>query len=200
MAVEEKYSDQELIAALGRKENSNQAILFIYKEFHSTISSFIIAKGGSQQDGEDVFQETVVTFMEVLKKNKFRGEASIKTFLVSIARNIWFNQIKKNERSTNREKIFENSRDQQELDISHELGDLETKRELRKLLLKLDEPCRKILALFYFEDLTMKEILLYLPYENEQVVRNKKYKCLQQLTGMIKQNPLIAGQISNKNK
>ena len=58
MAVEESYSDQELIAALSRKENSNQAILYIYKQYHSTISSFIIAKGGTQQDAEDVFQAT----------------------------------------------------------------------------------------------------------------------------------------------
>jgi hypothetical protein len=50
--------------------------------------------------------------------------------------------------------------------------------------------------LFYYENLSMKEIVDYLPYENEQVVRNKKYKCLQQLTGLIKNNPLIAGQIN----
>ncbi len=42
----------------------------------------------------------------------------------------------------------------------------------------------------------MKEIVSHLHYENEQVVRNKKYKCLQQLTDKIKQNPLAAQQIS----
>ena len=38
----------------------------------------------------------------------------------------------------------------------------------------------------------------HLPYENEQVVRNKKYKCLQQLTGMLKDNPVIAKMIQSK--
>jgi hypothetical protein len=41
----------------------------------------------------------------------------------------------------------------------------------------------------------MKEILYHLPYENEQVVRNKKYKCLQHLTGLIKDNPAVARQM-----
>jgi hypothetical protein len=42
----------------------------------------------------------------------------------------------------------------------------------------------------------MKEIVSQMHYENEQVVRNKKYKCLQQLTDKIKQNPLAAKHIS----
>ena len=46
----------------------------------------------------------------------------------------------------------------------------------------------------------MKEIVDHLPYENEQVVRNKKYKCLQSLTGLIKGNPALARQISEITK
>ena len=42
----------------------------------------------------------------------------------------------------------------------------------------------------------MKEIVSHLHYENEQVVRNKKYKCLQQLTEKMKQNPMAAQQIN----
>jgi len=54
--------------------------------------------------------------------------------------------------------------------------------------------------LFYYENLSMKEILNYLPYENEQVVRNKKYKCLQQLTEIMKNHPSIAGQLNEFTK
>jgi len=132
----------------------------------------------------------------VVKKGNFRMEASIKTFLVSVAKNIWFNELKKRERSGHREKIYEHGRDQKEEDISHQIGDLEKKRQLRDLVNNLGEPCKKILMLFYYENLSMKELVEHLPYENEQVVRNKKYKCLQALTGFIKSNPAIAQQIS----
>ena len=50
--------------------------------------------------------------------------------------------------------------------------------------------------LFYYENLSMKEIVDHLPYENEQVIRNKKYKCLQQLMGFVKENPELAKQIN----
>jgi len=64
------------------------------------------------------------------------------------------------------------------------------------LLQELGESCKKILELFYYENLSMKEIVSQMHYENEQVVRNKKYKCLQQLTDKMKQNPLAAKQIN----
>jgi RNA polymerase sigma factor (sigma-70 family) len=196
MKVAGKYTDAELIAAIRANEDLNQAILFLYKYYAEATSSFIMGYGGSRQDAEDVFQETVVSFIEIVKKDKYRMEASVKTFLVSVAKNIWFNEIKKRERSGIREKHFESGRDQNEADISHNIADHEKKQQLRELVYKLGEPCRKILMLFYYENLSMKEIVDYLPYENEQVVRNKKYKCLQQLTGLIKNNPLIAGQIN----
>ena len=60
----------------------------------------------------------------------------------------------------------------------------------------LGDACKKILTLFYYENLSMKEMVSHLHYENEQVVRNKKYKCLQQLTGILKENPVAAKQIT----
>jgi RNA polymerase sigma factor (sigma-70 family) len=196
MRVAGKYTDAELIAAVREEQDLNKAILFLYQQYAASTSSFIIHYGGSEQDADDVFQDTVISFIDVVKKGKYRMEASIKTFLVSVARNIWFNELKKRQRSDHREKLFEHGRDQKEEDISFQISDLEKKRQLRDLVHQLGEPCKKILMLYYYDDLSMKEIVEHLPYENEQVVRNKKYKCLQSLTALIKDNPAIAKQIS----
>jgi RNA polymerase sigma factor (sigma-70 family) len=196
MKVAEKYTDAELIAAISDTKDLNKAILSLYQQYSETTGAAIINYGGSRQDAEDVFQETVVAFIEIVKKGKYRMEASIKTFLVAVAKNIWLNELKRRERSDYREKQFEYGREQHETDVSHHISELEKKRQLRELVYKLGEPCQKILMLFYYENLSMKEIVDHLPYENEQVVRNKKYKCLQQLTGLIKDNPFIAMQIN----
>ena len=195
MKVEGKFSDQELIAAISGKKDPNEAILFLYQQYSRTTSSFMLNYGASEQDADDVFQETVIAFIDIVQKGKFRMESSIKTFLVSIARNIWRNELKRKQRSDYREKLFESGREQSEEDISELISEWEKKKQLRDLVYQLGEPCRKLLMLFYYENLSMKEILAYLPYENEQVVRNKKYKCLQQLMEIMKQNPLIAGQL-----
>ena len=43
----------------------------------------------------------------------------------------------------------------------------------------------------------MKEILEATDYENEQVVRNKKYKCLKQLEHMINEKPFLKQTLKN---
>jgi RNA polymerase sigma factor, sigma-70 family len=192
------YAEVDLLSAVRKGDQLNSAIYFIYQQYSQTISSFILANSGTEQDAEDVFQETVVTFIDLVRKNKYRGEAGIKTFLVSIARNIWLNELKKKQRSGIREQIFENNREHKELDVSQYIADREIKQQFMAIIDRLGEHCKKILTLFYYENLSMKEIVQHLPYENEQVVRNKKYKCLQHLTGMVRDNPAIARMISNK--
>jgi RNA polymerase sigma factor (sigma-70 family) len=198
MKVDKVYSDTELLTAISNKDTLDDAIRYIYQQFADTVSSYIINNSGSQQDAEDIFQETVVAFIELVQKNKFRGESAIKTFLVAIARNCWLNELKKKERTGYREKLFESARDDQEADVSHLISDRELKQQFRKILDRLGEPCKKILLLFYYENLSMKEMVQQLPYENEQVVRNKKHKCLQQLTGLFRENPVLARQLSSK--
>lgn len=187
-----KYADADLITAIKLSNQLNDAIFFIYQEYSDTISSFILANSGTAQDAEDIFQETVVIFIDLIKKEKFRGEASVKTFLVAIARNTWLNELKKRARSGIREQLFENSRETNEMDVSQYIADREMKQQFLEVLNKLGEPCKKILTLYYYENCSMKDMLNHLPYENEQVVRNKKYKCLQHLTGLFKDNPVIA--------
>jgi RNA polymerase sigma factor (sigma-70 family) len=186
------YSDADLITAIGRGDQLNSAILFIYEQYAEAVQSFIMANSGTPPDAEDIFQETVVTFIDLVKKDKFRGEASVKTFLTAIARNLWLNELKKRARSGMREKAFEHNRDGVELDVSQYIANREVKQQFVAVLEKLGEPCKKLLTLFYYENLSMKDIVQHLPYENEQVVRNKKYKCLQALTDLVKQNPVIA--------
>ncbi len=77
------------------------------------------------------------------------------------------------------------------MDVSHLIVNREMKSQLMQLVDTLGETCKKILLAFYFENLAMKEILKTLDYENEQVVRNKKYKCLKQLEQMMTANPVL---------
>ena len=193
MKAVELYADEELVQAIRQNQNLNKAISFIYQHHAEKISSFLINYGASQQQAEDVFQETVVAFIDIVKKDSFQLTAKMGTFLTAVAKNIWFNEVKKNERSQFREKQFEKGRDHEEADVSLHIQEREMKQQMRSLVQQLDEPCQKILLLFYYENLSMKEIVQHLPYENEQVVRNKKGKCLQHLTGLVKKHPLIAG-------
>ncbi len=196
MNKKSRFSDTELLEAINEKDLLEQAILQLYQDHLEATKAFIMTKGGTKQDADDIFQETIVSFIDCVQKNKFRQESGIRTFLISISKNLWYNEIRKRDRAGRREIIFEMDRDQPEAAVIETIQYREMKKELNQLLQDLGDSCRKILELFYYENLSMKEIVDHLHYENEQVVRNKKYKCLSQLTEKMKNNPLIKEKIT----
>jgi RNA polymerase sigma factor (sigma-70 family) len=192
MELRKTLTDKSLIEELRSDANPDEAIRYLYRTQFGLTAAYIKQNSGTEEDAEDIFQEVVLVFIEVLKKDKFRGESSVSTFLYSLTRNIWLNELKKRGRSKLRDEIFEKGKETTEMDVTHYIVNREQKSELMQLVDKLGETCKKILLAFYFENLAMREILETLNYENEQVVRNKKYKCLKQLEQMMAAKPALA--------
>jgi len=186
------FSDEELIQALKMDRVSDLVIAFMYRSYFAVLSNHIRQNSGNEQDAEDIFQEVIVTFIEIVKKDKFRGESGIKTFLFTLNKYTWLNELKKRGRAALREEKYESGKDDDERDASHWLIDREAKGLVSALMDKLGEVCKTILTAYYYEDLPMKEILPMVNFENEQVLRNKKYKCLKNLEQMLAANPGLA--------
>src|SRR5450432_3639036 len=192
MEIKKDFTDQSLIQSLRSDANPDEAIRFLYRTQFRLTAAYIKQNRGTEEDAEDIFQELVLVFIEILKKDKFRGESSVSTFLYALTRNIWLNELNKRGKSKLRDENFEKSKDKVDMDVSHLIVDRETKSQMMQVVDKLGDTCKKILLAFYFENLAMKEILQTLNYENEQVVRNKKYKCLKQLEQMMIAQPVLA--------
>lgn len=167
------------------------AIQFLYHSYYDQLSSVITFKGGSSEDAQDIFQEVVVNFIDCVREGKFRGESAIKTFLHAMMRNTWLNELKKRTRSERRDQLFEKDKDVLDKDVNEEMEKRELKKQMLASFEKLGDGCKTILTLYYYENLPMKEIVSQTSYENEQVVRNKKHKCLKALTAFIKGNELF---------
>ena len=192
MEVIRKPGDEELLAAIKQGSGLDAAILSVYKEYFESMAWIVKNNSGSQQDAEDIFQEVLVNFIDLVQRDKFRGESSVKTFLFSMTKHTWLNELKKRGRSDIRELKYEKTKDQQEADVSYIIAEREAKKQVMDVVEELGDTCKKILVMFYYENRSMKEILDSLEYENEQVVRNKKYKCLKQLEQMITSNPSLS--------
>jgi RNA polymerase sigma factor (sigma-70 family) len=197
MEVIRNFPDSELVANLRNGQRLDESIKAIYRSYFDSLSWYVLNNSGNRQDAEDIFQEVVVSFIDLVQKDKFRGESTVKTFLYSLNRHAWLNELKRRGRALAREEKYEKAQDREELDISHLVADREEKAELVKLVGELGDTCQKILLLFYYENLSMKEIVDVTDYENEQVVRNKKYKCLKQLEKMINEKPALKETLKN---
>lgn len=191
MEVIRKLSDAELLAAIRQGSGLDAAIKSIYRQHFENLAWIIKNNSGSQQDAEDIFQEVLVNFLGLVQQDKFRGESSVKTFLFSMTKHTWLNELKKRGRTEVRELRYEKGIDQQVTDVSQVIAEREARKQVMFVVEQLGDTCKKILVMFYYESLSMKEMLARLDYGNEQVVRNKKYKCLKQLEQMITSNPSL---------
>ncbi|MGH2552085.1 MAG: RNA polymerase sigma factor, partial [Chitinophagaceae bacterium] len=171
MEVIRNFPDSELVANLQSGKRMDESIKFIYRSHFDSLSWYVMNNSGSRQDAEDVFQEVVVAFISLVEKDKFRGESTVKTFLYSLNRHTWLNELKRRGRALIREEKFEKGQEQTIPDTGQLISEQEEKAEVMRMVSELGEICRKILVLFYYENYSMKEILEATAYENEQVVR-----------------------------
>ena len=191
------FSDEELIERLKQERISDASIGFLYHNYYGALSHYIKQNQGSEQDAEDTFQEVIVSFIDIVKKEKFRGESAIKTFLYTLNKFTWLNELKRRNRASLREERYGDGAGSDDRDVSHFLVEREAKNMVMAMIDKLGDICRQILVAFYYDDLQMKEILSLVKYENEQVLRNKKYKCLKSLEQMLAADPALAQRFKN---
>jgi len=197
MEVIRNLPDAELVTNLRSGKSMDETVKAIYRNYFDSLCWYVMNNSGSRQDAEDVFQEVVVDFIDLVQKDKFRGESTVKTFLFSLNRHTWLNELKRRGRALAREEKYERVQEKAVVDVSHIMAGRESTAQVVQLVEQLGETCKKILLLFYYENMSIKEILENLHYENEQVVRNKKYKCLKQLEQMVNENPALKQTLKN---
>jgi RNA polymerase sigma factor (sigma-70 family) len=192
MEVVKNYTDSELLEALRSGRGMNPVLKFLYRQNFEVLKVYIVQNSGSEQDAEDIFQEVLVSFIELVRQEKFRGDSSVKTFLYALTRNTWLNELKRKGRADVREMKFEKAKDTIDEDAAQKIAGRESRKQVMDVVEKLGEQCKKILLAYYYEDRSMKEIVDIAGYDSEQVVRNKKYKCLKQLEQMLTADPNMA--------
>jgi RNA polymerase sigma factor (sigma-70 family) len=164
------------------------AVRRLYNAYFEAIVVQICNQGGSREDGADVFQEAVIVLIEKVRTGQFRGESSIKTFLSAIARNLWLFECRTRERRRKREQLYMVG---EELTTEGKdmVGDKNTVLALRQVMGEIGEKCRQILKGFYFEKKSYRDLLKEVDMQNEQVLRNKKSKCLKKLKELLTSTP-----------
>ena len=179
------WNDIQILEALRDVRRINKAIERLYDIHYGMLEYFILQNSGDETDAQDTIQETMLVFVNLVHEQKYRGEASIKSILYSINKNIWLGELRKRKNRQVRDMAFESDKEIEVEDYSAELIKMEGYKMIMELFEKLGRGCKSILTLFYFENLSMEEIVKKEKYSSEQVLRNKKYKCMKELSTKI---------------
>ena len=177
----------------------NRPVRYLYEHYFEDAATEIKLRGGSDDDAADMFQEAVLILIEKIKTGKFRQESSIKTFLVGIARNLWLFEKRTRERRSSREMLYTISEgsdiNTEDLDIGERIFSKSNTDVLQTLFKQVGEVCSKILIGFYYENSSMKNLLQRFHFDNEQVLRNRKSRCMKKLKKLLTDQPELLQQL-----
>lgn len=168
--------DQKIITLL-KTEKRNKAFLQLYKNYPK-VEKLILSKGGSKEDAKDIFQEALIIFYEKVMTTDFKLTAAIGTYLYSVSRFKWKDEMTKRKGKQTVDVSFEFSSEEED-EFQQALIREQKFKQIESVLTQIGEKCLELLKLFYYNGLKMKEIALKVGLKSEKVAKNQKYKCLE---------------------
>lgn len=126
----------------------------IYNDYFKTVYKYLICLTHDLEIANDLTQETFCKAIEHI--SKFRGECKISVWLCEIAKNLWFNEVKKSKKITiiNIDLLNIDS----QCDIEEDILNKENMKLLYNKIETLGKPLKDIFYLKLFGNLTFKEI------------------------------------------
>lgn len=184
------WSDEEIIFCLqGEGEKRDLALKQLYTQLYPFIRSYIQKNNGTDEDAADVFQDAIIVFYEKVRLHQFKLSSSIRTYMYSVCKHLWLNKLRAQKKViglTDESEII--TIDPLSLSV---IGSNERNEYLMYLLESLGKDCKKILVLYYYERLKMKEIAHLMNFANDQVAKNKKSSCLKKLKSIVSGSPRL---------
>ena len=189
MALEKSFSDEEVIEGIRKGSNAENAVLeFLYATHIDLVRGFVLKNNGSDDEAKDVFQDGIIGLYKAIKAEKFRGESTVKSYLFSICKFIWFNRLKKQKRT----KLYIESEEEKAFEYTASpivrMLDKERHDQILNLFSKLGESCKEVLRLRIFLSFSLKEIAEKLSLASEQVAKNSHSRCKKRLRELVADN------------
>jgi len=168
-------------------EGDSSSFGVLVERYQNMVFALALKMLKHREESEEVSQDT---FIKVYKSlSKFHGESKFSTWIYKIAYNTCLDRIKKNSKYRNDVEIDEITSNQ----ISHTesiFDSLENKERsyiVKECMDKLPEDERIIIHLFYFEELSLKEIVKIVSM-TEGNVKVKLFRARKKLFSIFKES------------
>lgn len=167
-------------------QEQEEALTYLYQHLYKKVMAFVMKNNGSEVDGEDIFQDGLLVFIKMVKQNKIERGVKVEAYIFSICRNLWFKKLQKAKREIPLIDDFEIV-DIEEIKLQKIISK-EKSLLLKEILESLGGGCSDILIAFYYEQLSMEEIVEKMNLSSVQVAKNKKYLCMKKLQKLVKES------------
>lgn len=181
-----QYSDDMIILKLrsGNLREEREALFQIREQSFEMICAWVCNNQGRRADAKDIYQEVITNLVQKIRSGKFAQKASLKTYNFSVARNLWFKELRKKKRQSPLDTFGDTfiCTTNIEQDVIRRERDAKVHRHLDRL----PQREREVLRLYYFERKKMSEIATLMGFKSEQVAKNIKCKAMKRMKGLMR--------------
>ncbi|NLR58208.1 sigma-70 family RNA polymerase sigma factor [Chitinophaga polysaccharea] len=169
--------DNTLLSRL--RSDDNTAFGVLYEHYFPSIATYIIYNGGKTEDAEDIFQEALIVLRHKIRQPDFFLTATIKTYLFSIARNLWLKRLRDNKLMPVADiSIYH----WETTSFSITLHPEKSKDEkVQSWISRITGHCQRILRAIFFYREPMEVLIKKMGWKNKHTAANQQYKCIQQV-------------------
>ena len=125
----------------------------LYNSYYMQVYSYAVALTKNPEQAEEIAQHTFVKALS--SKAGYKGKSSELTWLCSIAKNLFYDELRRNQRLSGLEESLHLS---SEVDIDQAVSDSDMAFRIHMVLHKLDEPYKEVFQLRVFGELSFAQI------------------------------------------
>ena len=169
-------SDADVLELI-RQGRDQAAFARLYTHFPK-VRRLVRDNSGTGDDAKDVFQDSLLIFHRKARSADFVLTSSVSTYLFSIARNLWREELRRRNRSLTKWEVDELP--EEEADLPAMLAREGEYSTAEKALRSLGDKCLDVLKRFYIARESLIDIARSLGFAGEGAAKTRKYKCLEE--------------------
>lgn len=167
------------------KQEDSQVLASLYKTNRTPFLKFANKYNLNEDDLLDIYQDSILAFYDNVRFGKLTQlDCSIKTYIFSIGKFMIFKKLKALSKVDDTPIDFKRLETYYHEATSETISDIDLKH-FNAGFKKLGSQCQELLKLFYYQGLSLTDIQNELNYDNYNVVKSQKSRCLKHLKSLV---------------
>ncbi|NUO00294.1 MAG: sigma-70 family RNA polymerase sigma factor [Saprospiraceae bacterium] len=187
-AINQVWTDERLEAAICGAQADREAALrhlFGGRKQMDRVKKYVVNHGGTEADGQDVFQDAVVLFERNIRQGKYNRQSALETYFFAIVKWHWLTL----RRRIKPEVEFNPSTyDEQEQPVDVKIISDDHREVLNSALTLVGDKCKKILLLTGLS-LSNEEIAREMGISSPEMAKKDVFRCRERFRELIRQRP-----------
>jgi DNA-directed RNA polymerase specialized sigma24 family protein len=152
----------------------------LYKKSFSPVARYVARMGGSLEEAQDIFQDTLVIYYEKVTSAQSNIIVNEKAYLLGIAKKLWLQHYK----------AVSKNQPLNDFDTDFVREEQPASGKILQYLETAGKKCMELLSAFYYDHLPVNNVAAMFGYSGTHSATVAKYKCLEKVRETVKQKSL----------